>query len=96
MVDPTKNVVNEHIGSFSHADPDADSTAAKLTDFKKIQEAILKGQDLNVSLADSRQDKASGLNDTVYALLQRLQTTINDKHSGKTQEILKIKDLLAN
>ena len=49
MVEPTKNVGNEHIGSSSPADPDADSTAAKLTDFKKIQEAILKGQDLNVS-----------------------------------------------
>jgi len=36
MVDPTKNIGNEYIGSSSPADLDADLTAAKLRNFKKI------------------------------------------------------------
>jgi hypothetical protein len=49
MVEPTKKVGQEHIGTSSPTNPAADSTAAKLTDFKKIQEAILKEQYLYVS-----------------------------------------------
>ena len=71
MVEPTKKVGQEHIGTSSPTNPAADSTAAKLTDSKMLKEAILNEHYLNVSKANDRHDKAQSQSDTVDALLQR-------------------------
>jgi hypothetical protein len=71
MIEPSKDVGQEHIGSFNRTDPDIDQTATKLTDSKMRKGAILNEHYLNVSKANDRHDKAQNQSDTVDALLQR-------------------------
>ena len=97
MVDSTKNVAREQIGSTSPTGLDTDAKTAKPSpeNFKQLQEALLNEYSLNVSKVNDRQDNAKGQNDTVDALLQRLQSAINDENSRKAQEVLEMKELLA-
>ena len=95
MVDPSKDAAKKKIDTTSPTGLEADPITAKPTNFKMLQEALLNEYALNVSKANDRQNNVQGQSDTVDALLQRLQSAINDENTLKAQEILKMKDLLA-
>ncbi len=95
MVDPSYDASKQHIGSSDPICLDADPAKVRLTNLKMLQEALLNEYSQNVGKDNDRQDNAQGQNDTVDALLQRLQSAINDEKAKKAQEILKRKDLLA-
>ena len=94
MVDLSNDVSKQHIGLSDPTDLDADRITARPTNFRMLQEALLNEYSQNVGKDNDRQDNAQGQNDTVDALLQRLQSAINDKNNRKAQEISIRKDFL--
>ena len=94
MVDTSNDASKQHIGSSDPTGLDADPATARPTNFKMLQEALLNEYSLNVNKANDCQDNAQGQSDTVDALLQRLQSAINDENDLKAQEVSDMKEML--
>ncbi len=61
-----------------------------------MQEALLNEFAQNVAQGNDRQDNVQGHDDTVNALMQRLQSAIEDENDQKAQEISEMKGMMAN
>ena len=83
MVDPSKDAGKKQIDTTNPTGLEADPITAKPTNFKMLQEALLNEYALNVSKTNDRQNNVQGQSDTVDALLQRLQSAINDENTLK-------------
>ena len=93
MVD-SKNTVTEQIVTTTPTGMDQNSTAVKMLfpatsdTFREIREAIFSN--INDPQVDAKKQRAA-----VDALLQQLQTAIDEENSKKTQEINELKDIVA-
>ena len=95
MVDATKNTGTEQIGTTTNTGMDQDLTPVKMLfpatsdTFREIREAIFSN--INDPQVDAKKQRTA-----VDALLQQLQTAIDEENSNKTQEINELKDIMAH
>ena len=94
MVDSTKNTVTEQIVTTTPTGMDQNSTPVEMLfpatsdTFREIRDAIL--DQINDPQVNTKKQRAA-----VDALLQQLQTAIDEENSKKTQEINELKDIMA-
>ena len=100
MVDPTREIVKKQIVGPYLSSLDKCATTASMVQptidaIKELQKAILTEYTVYLSKVDNPHELAMTQNNTVDALLHKLQSAINEMNSGKIREIRQLQDNLA-
>ena len=99
MVDPTreivkKQIVGPYLSSLDKCPTTASMVQPTIDAIKELQKAILTEYSVYLSKVDNTQELAMTQNNAVDALLQKLQSAINEMNSEKIQQIRQLQDSL--